>query len=141
MVFDGIDITNPKWRALHVQDVDGMEYLGKMLRQGWYISPFGMDDIGYMVLTVPANTPKRINFTTEHHLLDAQQQPSLTIVVLHKGGYPDRQMVVVHPRDESGYVVRGEKTPSFTEWKLIATFPLIDGSIGNVYEMRQFSDE
>lgn len=140
MASDEIDITNPSWRALRIDGAASIEYLEKMLKIGWYVSPFGLDDIRYCVLTVPVSTPTRINFTNEHQVLEAQQQPTLTIVVLNKGATPNRQRVIILPKNEAGYSVKGENMPSYKLWKLIAIFPLDDGSISHLYEQRTFAE-
>jgi hypothetical protein len=138
---DYIDITHPNWRALRIDDIASVEYLSKMLRQGWFISPLGIGGVKYFVMSVPLSVPKRINFKDEHQLLEAQQIPTMTIVALNKGATRDRQRVIVARADQSIYSARPTDTPPSIDWKLIAYFRLVDKTIVYVFEQGRFAEE
>lgn len=125
--------THPKWRALRLVDEKSIEYLNRMFRQGWYIVPFGMDDIEYFTMQVPLETPKRVKFTNEHQLIDARNAPSMTVVVLNLGTRKDRQMALFVPRDESGYTDMGVDLPPKDIWRPFLT-DSVEGGIVTFFE-------
>jgi hypothetical protein len=129
-----INPTHPKWRALRLSDEKSVEYLNRMFRGGWYIVPFGMDDVEYFAMEVPLETPKRVRFTDEHQLFDASSEPSMMVVVLNHGRQKDRQLAVYTRRDESGYTDMGTNVPSIEEWRPILVKTLDDGGLVTVYE-------
>jgi hypothetical protein len=129
-----ISSTHPKWRSLRLSDEQSVNYLNRMFRYGWYIVPFEMDHIPHLVLEVPVDTPKRVNYRDEFQTMEARKLPTMFIVVLNKGEEKERQMAVYVKRNEEGYADMGEAVPPIDVWRPIITKTLGDGGMVTIYE-------
>jgi hypothetical protein len=129
-----ISSTHPKWRALRIFDEASVDYLNRLFRSGWHIVPFGIDDIEYLIMDIPANTPKRVNFKDEFQIVQERKEPSDFVVVLNKGQEKNRQMAVYVKRNETGYADMGENVPSIEVWRPIITKILNDDGMVTIYE-------
>jgi hypothetical protein len=94
--------THPSWRPVRLENEESVDYLNKLFRQGWYwVEPD--DDLPFMLLSVPVKTPKRTVFKTALSMVDVQNEPRMTVMLLHKGNRRNRQMAVMQKRNEAGY--------------------------------------
>ncbi|MEO6046947.1 MAG: hypothetical protein ABIQ57_05695 [Candidatus Kapaibacterium sp.] len=130
-----INLTHPKWSAIRLYDRKSIEYLNEMFKHGWYILPFNRDGVEYLMMDVPAETPKHMSLVNEHQILDVQRKPSYWIVILNKGDQQNRQRAVYTTRDESGYHDMGKRVPSIEVWRPIITKVIEDDGMVTIYEM------
>jgi hypothetical protein len=125
---------HPTWRALRLKDAASIAYLNRMFRAGWYIMPFDIDDVPHFIMSVPIETPKRVDYTNEHQILDATNQPTMTIVVLRKGEVRDRQRAVMLERDDEGKLHIAMSRFNHDEWRPIGMINLEDGRMADLLE-------
>jgi hypothetical protein len=126
--------THLTWRPVRLENEESVEYLNKLFRQGWYwVEPDA--DLPFMLLSVPVKTPKRTVFNTAISKVDIQNQPRMTIMLVHKGNRRNRQMAVMQKRNAAGYF---EFLPSAKEpsgWNQMMSLTLDDDeTMVTIYE-------
>jgi hypothetical protein len=140
-----IHLTHPKWRALRVMDEASVKYLNRMFRQGWFVMPFGMDEVDYFVLRVPTETPtastypgisESIGGRWSHSIMfDVSRRtlPAMTVLVLNKGEMKSRQRAVLARRNGEGRVDMGEAVLPLETWRPVITTMIEEGLL-TIYE-------
>jgi hypothetical protein len=126
--------THPTWRPVRLENEQSIDYLNKLFRQGWYwVEPD--DDLPFMLLSVPVKTPKRTVFKTALSMVDVQNQPRMTVMLVHKGKRRNRQMAVVQKRNEAGYFDMVKDRPEKSGWNQMMSLTLEDDeTMVTIYE-------
>jgi hypothetical protein len=117
--------THPSWRPVRLENEQSIEYLNKLFRQGWYmVAPD--EDLPFMLLSVPVKTPKRTVFKSPSAIVDAQNQPMMQVIIVHKGNRRNRQMAMIKKRNEAGYFDLVNLRKELPGWNQIIALTLED---------------
>lgn len=138
-----IHLEHPKWRALRVMDQASVDYLNRLFRNGWYVMPFGMDDIDYFVMRVPLETPTLAKYADPFSLGSSSSAPriafdvsksktvpAITVLVLTQGTKKNRQRAVLNKRNEVGRIDMSQPPGLPNEiWRPVITTLIEEGML------------
>ena len=121
-----IHITNPKWRALRLENEASVTYLNRLLRQGWYLMRLDVDGLDFLGFEVPLELPSWTTPRSIHQQVDARLIPTMSVIVLRKGDRKDFQRAVSIMRDASGHFDMATIDLNGSEWKFLAMWDIED---------------
>jgi hypothetical protein len=131
-------ITDPKWRAVRLENTASVTYLNRLLRQGWYLMRLDVDGLAYLGFEVPTEPPSWTTPRSVHQIVDAQHMPRMSVIVLTNGNRKDLQRAIYMMPDDSGHFDLSTVELNANEWGHVGSFLLEDGNRMELFERGDF---
>ncbi len=130
-----IQLNNPRWRAVRLENEESVAYLNRLFRRGWYMLLLDVDGISYLTFKVPLKPPRYIEPKDVHQSLELQNEKAMTVVILRKGTRRGLQRAEIAERASTHYALATTATGVGRDgWKAIIVLTLEEGGVVTIFE-------